>query len=74
MESTEAAYQREYRRRRKANGGARLTQPVVAVAEPEPHAGVPWPDDPAGAVALLERLEVEGPAGTRSGRIAPQAP
>ena len=50
MESSEAAYQRDYRRRRKANGGARLTQ-SIAVAEPEqPPAGVLWPDDPAGEV------------------------
>ena len=42
MESTEAAYQRDYRRRRKANGGARLTQPV-AVSDPEPIEAFPGP-------------------------------
>ena len=62
MESTEAAYQREYRRRRKLNGGARLTQPV-AVAEPEPSVGVPWPKDPAGAVASWSASFLKVPPG-----------
>ena len=62
MESSEAAYQRDYRRRRKLNGGARLTRPV-AVLEPEPHAGVPWPDDPAAAVASWSASRLKVPAG-----------
>ena len=64
MESTEAAYQREYRRRRKANGGARLTQPVVAVAEPEPSVvGVSWPSDPAGAIQAWAIASLKVPPG-----------
>ena len=47
MESSEAAYQRDYRRRRKLNGGARLTQPVAVLGAGAFIAGVPWPDDPA---------------------------
>ena len=62
MESTEAAYQRDYRRRRKANGGARLTQPV-AVSEPEQSVGVPWPRDPAGAVASWSASFLKIPPG-----------
>ena len=62
MESSEAAYQRDYRRRRKLNGGARLTQPV-AVSDPEPIEGVPWPDDPAGAVASWSASFLKVPPG-----------
>ena len=63
MESTQAAYQREYRRRRKLNGGSRLTQPVVAVAEPEPVVGVPWPSAPAKAVARWSAETLRVPDG-----------
>ena len=62
MESSEAAYQRDYRRRRKLNGGARLTQ-LVAVAEPEHSVGVPWPKDPAGAVASWSASRLKVPPG-----------
>ena len=61
MPGASADYQREYRRRRRANGGARLTVPVAGEAvrcEPEPDP--PIPSDAAGAVARwsAERLKV----------------
>ena len=59
----------------KANGGARLTQPVVAVLEPEPSRWRSLARRSGGGGCLLERLEVEGTAwATCGGRIAPRAP
>ena len=67
-----AAYMRDYRLRRKANGGARLTAPVPPPAAPREEGDPAAPDNPAKAVAgwAAKRLKVP-PGHARAG--APMA-
>lgn len=69
-----AAYQREYRRRRKEAGG-RLTRPVEVAPEPlDPLTGPPWPADPAGAVAEWSRERLRVPPGHKAAGEAMELP
>ena len=60
MPANSAEYQRAYRQRRKANGGARLTVPVEPSKQPDVEPDPPTAIDPSKAVAewSLKRLKV----------------
>ena len=61
---TTAEYQREYRRRRAALGGRRLTEPVDAAASgSEIPAAPPLPADPAKALAAWSKSRLRIPPG-----------
>ena len=66
MPTNSAAYQREYRARRRANAGARLTRPVEptapAAVEPDPPSAL----DPAQAVAGWAAKRLKVPAGHKN--------
>lgn len=64
MDRTE--YQREYRERRKANGGRRLTEPVAAPVAPPLMVDPDPPADPARAIAEWSERRLKVPPGHAS--------
>ena len=63
MPTRTAEYQRQYRARRKANGGARLTAPVEVTPADAPERDPSAPADPAGAVAAWAAKRLKVPPG-----------
>ena len=62
----DATYHREYRARRKANGGGRLTVPAEFPQAEKPPRVPRWPGDPAGAVAAWSKRRLRVPPGHRA--------